>query len=144
MRHDKDAIKHLPVEIDFQYFALYRRILKMILERGCSVKMASGEAWDVKYKERFETIFDDLIFLGDSIISCAENKAEQEMIGDAIGIAFDKSGLFYLYRKHYFEDAFRHIVNMNLCDHRSFVVDQAGEEDFICTAKNAFKLIFLR
>lgn len=142
MRSDKKAMDNLPIEIDLDYFAIYRRILKMILEQGCLVKMSTGEKWDSKFKTRFQKIFDDLLFLGDAIIGCAETYAEQEMIGDAIGVSFDEQERFYFYRKHYFEDAFRRIVNMKPYYASSFVIDKTGEKDFINAVKDSFELDF--
>ena len=142
MRTDKKALDNLPTEFDLNYFAIYRRILKMILEQGCLVKMNTGEKWDGNFKARFQKIFDDLLFLGDAIIGCAENYAEQDMIGDAIGVSFDEQESFYFYRKHYFEDAFRHIINMKPYYTSNFVIDTTGEQDFIDAVKDSFELDF--
>ncbi|WP_340154116.1 hypothetical protein [uncultured Marivirga sp.] len=95
-------------EISGRYIASYRRILKFILEMGCEVSMATGETTDQKYKQRIDPIVNDLLYLGERILTCVDLYAEQSMIEDVVDISFEE-GKYFFSRRHHYEFIFEHI-----------------------------------
>jgi len=120
----------LPAEIDKSYIAIYRRILKMIIEQGCYVEMFTGEKRDLKFKERIHPIVNDLLFLGKMLISVSESIAEQEMIEDATDVSFDRNNLYVFSRRHHYEFIFDHIWQKQEKEYPQSINDPNGSTDF--------------
>lgn len=97
-------------EIDWHYIASYRRILKFILETGCEVKMINGELIDEKFKNRFESKLNELLFLGEMILTCVGLYAEQGMVEDLAEVTFDEDNLYVFSRRHHYEFIIKHIT----------------------------------
>jgi hypothetical protein len=96
-------------EIDFKYIAIYRRVLKFILEMGCDVPMHNREKMGVSFMKRFEEKLNDLLYLGDMIFTCVSFYSEQTMIEDVADISFDKDNLFVFSRRHHYNFIFEHM-----------------------------------
>ncbi|PQJ17005.1 hypothetical protein [Nonlabens tegetincola] len=96
-------------DIDFKYIALYRRILKFILEMGCEVPMHNNEKMDSAFKKRFEDKLNDLLYLGEMIMTCVSFYSEQTMIEDVADISFDEDNLFVFSRRHHYNFIFEHM-----------------------------------
>jgi hypothetical protein len=141
MRKDKNAMDKLKDVVGQQYFFIYRRVLKLILEEACLINLVT-EKIPPTFKERTEKIFDDLMFLGDEIFTLANLLAEQDMIGDVVAMQFNGEDLYELKRKHFFELAFEKIVDLNSYEPESFVTDKKAEADFIQAAKDSFNVSF--
>lgn len=97
-------------DVTVQYMASYRRILKYILEAGCDVPMIAGETWDRKFLERSDPKINDLMFLGNMIITCVELFAEQSMVDDVADVSFDEDGFYVLSRRHHYEQVVQKIM----------------------------------
>lgn len=95
-------------DIDFNYIAKYRRILKFILETGCDVKMHNQETINPALKTRIEDKLNELLFLGEMILTCVSLYAEQSMIEDVNEIRFEED-LYIFSRKHHYDSIFQHI-----------------------------------
>ncbi len=96
-------------EIDFKYIASYRRILKFILEMGCEVKMHSDESWSSSLNTKFKITLNELLYLGEMILTCVGLYAEQTMIEDANEVKFEND-LYIFSRKHHYNIIFQHIL----------------------------------
>jgi hypothetical protein len=141
MRRDKKTMNKLQDDIGQEYFFIYRRVLKLILEEACLINLVT-EKINPTFKERTEKVFDDLMFLGDEIFTLTNLLAEEDMIGDVVAMQFTDEGLYELKRKHFFELAFEKIVEMNAYEPESFVTDKKAEADFIQAAKDSFNVNF--
>lgn len=97
-------------EIDWTYIAGYRRILKFILETGCDVKMINGETKNREYLERVTPKIDELLFLGEMILTCVSLYAEQSMIEDLAEVKFDENDEYTFSRRHHYEFIFKDIA----------------------------------
>lgn len=127
-------------EIDFKYIASYRRILKFILETACEVDMYNGEIMDHTFKERFENKLNDLLFLGEMILTCVSLYAEQTMIEDVNEVRFEDD-LYVFSRKHHYDFIFQHISKESGGQLTKAVVDTselAGFVDLKSALKNCF------
>lgn len=115
---------HFPEGIDPAYVALYRRILKWILEQACDIELHNQEKSDASFLERATDVLNELIFLGDMMFTCATMYAEQDMIEDVAEIVFEE-GLYVMKHKHHYDfviqeiqksygvHSFKHVVDDN-------------------------------
>ncbi|MDP9955041.1 hypothetical protein J2X97_000678 [Epilithonimonas hungarica] len=129
-------------EIDFNYIAKYRRVLKYILEMGCEVKMHNQEASTKALKTRIENKLNDLLFLGEMILTCVSLYAEQTMIEDINEIRFEDD-LYVFSRKHHYDFIFQHIKQEFGGQLTKAVVDKteyAGLADLKQALKNCFDI----
>lgn len=120
----------LPAGLDKAYIGGYRRILKMILEQGCTVKMITGEKRDENFRNRMSHILNDLLYLGEMIFRFTESIAEQAMVEDMTDITFDANNLYHLERRHHYEFVFEHITNELEKAKDDFIIDTNGHTDF--------------
>lgn len=93
---------HYPDGISPEYIALYRRILKWILEQACDVALHNQEKSDAEFLNRATNKLNELVFLGDMIFTCANVYAEQDMIEDVAEIIFEE-GLYVIKHKHHYD-----------------------------------------
>jgi len=141
-KYGNDAITK---EIDYEYFAKYRRILKYILETGCEVSMHNKERTDEAFKKRFEDTLDKLMYLGEMIFTCVSLYAEQTMIEDVADISFDEKNLFVFSRRHHYNFIFKHMAEELGGRMSKAVVDDsdlAGLNDLKDTLKKCFNIDF--
>lgn len=129
--------------IDFKYIAIYRRVLKFILEMGCDVPMHNNEKMDGAFKKRFEEKLNDLLYLGDMIFTCVSFYSEQTMIEDVADISFDKDNLFVFSRRHHYNFIFEHMSKEFGPQLSKAVVDDtdlAGLSDLKQALENCFNI----
>ncbi|WP_281778075.1 hypothetical protein [Croceibacter atlanticus] len=125
-----DPHKDLSPEISIGYLATYRRILKLIMEMGCEIKMHNREKTNAAFKLRFQDKLSDLIYLGEMIFTCGSLYAEQSMIEDVADIVYDINNLFSFTRRHHYDHIFKHFdtyARENLGDS---VLDDSGLSGF--------------
>jgi len=128
---------HSP-EISESYFALYRRILKFILEMGCEVPMLKGEKCNKELKERVESKLDDLLFLGQMIFNCVSLYAEQTMIEDVAEFYFNEKDLYVFVRKHHYNFIFHHFEETSGIFLTESITDSNGIEDLDSALEKCF------
>jgi hypothetical protein len=131
---------NLPAGLDKSYISLYRRVLKLILEQGCLVKMVTGEKITPAFRKRIEPIMDDLLFLGEMMQTISESIAEQEMVEDAIDVDFDEKGNYVFTRRHHYEVIYTHIKEKMEQEDPSFIVDATGFGDYQNAIKECFRI----
>ncbi len=117
-------------EINTEYLAKYRRILKMILEQACSLQLHKSTLPNKEFKPILFTTISELLILGEKIYDCSASYAEHSLIEDPNNISFDENDLYILSRRHHYEDGFRKIVNMEQWGVNNWVIDPNGEMDF--------------
>ncbi|MCD9015212.1 hypothetical protein [Parachryseolinea silvisoli] len=84
-------------------FAMYRRILKNILEQGCEINLAWGEFPTPTEIYRMDAKLQDLLYLGRWLYDLADSIALHEMIGSFHTIWFDEGELAFDIQRHYGE-----------------------------------------
>lgn len=114
-----------PAELNRGYIALYRRVLKWILEQACDIKLHNNEKTSLEFLKRAKAILNELMFLGDMIFTCANIYAEQDMIEDVAEIIFDEENHYIINHKHHYNyiiqdinkksknQSFKHVVDEN-------------------------------
>ncbi|HWD87169.1 MAG TPA: hypothetical protein VG367_03515 [Mucilaginibacter sp.] len=115
--------------ISGEYFSIYRRILKFILETACDVNIVIKKPGPNALKEIYQTL-DELIFLGDMILACVSSYAEQSMIEDVCEIQFDKNDLYVFSRRHHYNFVFDQIINEWTTNVEKVVVDTNFDDLF--------------
>lgn len=135
------AVKHSENEfsdvIPEGYLPTYRRILKFIIELACEVPMEII-APTANDRQRIEKILDDLLFLGDMILTCVSLYSEQSMIEDVAEVNFDKNGLYVFSRRHHYNHVFDYISEL----YGYFIEKSAGDENGIQDLFKAFEDCF--
>ncbi len=129
---------NLPNGIDKQYISIYRRVLKMILEKGCDINMQSGEERDSDYFFRIQPVLNDLLYLGDMIFGFSESFAEFSMVEGISQVTFDDQGLYRQVREPHFDHVFYNISQDMERGREEFVIDPTSSEDFKAAIHNAF------
>ncbi|RZK12159.1 MAG: hypothetical protein EOO46_04195 [Flavobacterium sp.] len=114
--------------VTMKYLAMYRRILKWIMEAGCEVEM---KIIDIKpgARQEVERWLDQLLFLGDMIMTCVTLYAEQGMIEDVGELYFDDNDLYVFSRRHHYNMIFNHIIHESGNQYEKQVYDEEGIED---------------
>jgi len=131
---------HYPDGITEEYIAVYRRILKWILEQACDIKLHNEEKQDEKFLERAKKKLNDLVFLGDMIFYDANMYAEQDMIEDVVEMKFDENNFYVFSHKHHYDFVIDKIINSNGFRAVKHVVDDDAIEDLKVAIEKCFGL----
>jgi len=132
--------KDLPQGLTLDYIAIYRRILKWILEQACDIPLKDGEKITSHFKDRAEETLNELYFLGDMIFLCATMYAEQDMIEDVADISFDNKNHYIFHHKHHYDLVIQKIRDGYGVHSFKHVVDATAVEDLKVAIQNCFGL----
>jgi len=89
-----------PKEVNMSYIALYRRILKLILEEATLIDLIETTPKDLNYiQANYLPILNELIFLGDFAYSCQELLSEQYLMDNIATVEFDENNQ-YIFTRH--------------------------------------------
>ena len=131
---------HYPKGINEEYIAVYRRILKWILEQACDINLHNEEKHDEKFLERAKEKLNELVFLGDMIFYDANMYAEQDMIEDVVEMKFDENNFYVFSHKHHYDFVIDKIINSNGFKAVKHVVDDDAIEDLKVAIEKCFGL----
>lgn len=129
---------HYPDGITEEYVAVYRRVLKWILEQACDIKLHNQEKADDEFLNRAKSMLNELIFLGDMIFSKAYMYAEQDMIEDVAEVNFDRDDNYVFSHKHHYDYIFQKIQESNGTHSFKYVVDELAIKDLKLAIENCF------
>jgi len=122
-----------PDGCDMNYISIYRRVLKWILEQACDISLHTSEKPDDKFVTRAKSLLDELLYLGDTLFTCASVYAEQDMIEDVAEIIFDSNKKFAIQHKHHYDE----IINLIQDSYAGVSVKTVADEDGINDLKRA-------
>ncbi len=128
---------HYPEGIDEEYIAIYRRILKWILEQACDIKLHNQEYTDASFQDRAIELLNELVFLGKMMFTCANLYSEQDMIEDVVEIIFE-SGLYIIQHKHHYDYVIKDIQNSYGIHSMKHVVESNPVENLQEAIKHCF------
>jgi hypothetical protein len=131
---------HYPKGITEEYIAVYRRILKWILEQACDIKLHNEEKHDDKFLDRAKKKLNELVFLGDMIFYDANMYAEQDMIEDVVEVKFDENNQYIFSHKHHYDFIIEKIQESNGIHSFKHVVDEKAIEDLKKAIEKCFGL----
>ncbi len=123
------------LHVTAEYLAIYRRILKFILETACDVQIKTVKPTKSDVP-RIQIILDDLLFLGDMILMCVSMYAEQGMIEDVGELTFDKNDLYVFSRRHHYNFIFEHINDTWGHNVEKIVIDDEGIQDMFAAMES--------
>ncbi|MBL7851674.1 MAG: hypothetical protein JNN04_12290 [Cyclobacteriaceae bacterium] len=127
-----------PEGLTKEYVAQYRRILKWILEQGCDVKLTNNERTDHTFLARAKAVLNELVFLGEMILTCANLYAEQDMIEDVCEVLFDAKGLYLMKHKHHYD----HVIEKIQASYGGLSVKHVVDKDPVDDLKTAMEKCF--
>jgi len=118
--------RDFPTGIDRKYIAVYRRILKWILEEACNIQLINQELPNDKFVDRAKNVLNELCYIGDMIFTCANIYAEQDLIEDVAEIVFDSENKYIIGHKHHYDIIIGEIHNqLNAISFKHIVDDEA-------------------
>ncbi|MES1181762.1 MAG: hypothetical protein ABUL44_03115, partial [Flavobacterium sp.] len=131
-------VDHYPDGIDKKYVAVYRRVLKWILEQACDINLSNNETADTAFKKRALSKLNELWFVGDMIFSCAYFYAEQDMVEDVAEVVFDSKGQYVFQHKHHYNFVIDKIQESYGAHSFKHVVDETAVEDLKVSIEKCF------
>jgi hypothetical protein len=129
---------HYPEGITEEYIAVYRRILKWILEQACDLKLHNNEKQDQEFLDRAKARLNELVFLGNMIFTDANMYAEQDMIEDVAEVTFDEHNLYVFGHKHHYDYIIQKIQEGYGVHSFKHVVDKLALEDLSNALEKCF------
>jgi hypothetical protein len=132
--------KDYPDGISAEYIAVYRRILKWVLEQACEIPLHNEENADKTFLERSKAKINELFFLGDMIFNDAVMYAGQDMIEDAAQVQFDHEGLYEFKLKHHYDYIIGEIQRTYGAHSIKHVVDETATDDLVKALLDSFGL----
>lgn len=130
---------HYPEGINEEYIAIYRRILKWVLEQACDIQLHNQESTDASFLNRATELLNELVFLGDMMFTCANLYAEQDMIEDVAEIVFE-DGLYVMQHKHHYDYIIQDIQNSYGIHSMKHVVEDKSVENLQEAIEHCFGL----
>ena len=128
----------LPEALDMEYIALYRRMLKMILEQACEINLITPQNEEEIDWNEFNGLIDNFYYLMSMIFTCAQSIAQQDMVEDVINITFDASELFVIGNKHHYDKIMRQIMEGQGAHYFKHVHDEKGLKDLHSAFETCF------
>jgi hypothetical protein len=128
---------HYPKGINAEYIALYRRVLKWIVEQACDIDLHNQEVMNEAFMKRAINILDELVFLGDMLFMCSNLYVEQDMIEDVAEIIFEK-GLYVFKHKHHYDYVIQDIQKSYGAHSIKHVVEENPVENLHEAIENCF------
>jgi len=131
-----------PSGIDRDYIAVYRRILKWILEEACNIKLNNQENNKKSFVVRAQNVLNELCYIGDMIFSCANIYSEQDMIEDVAEIIFGSDNKYIITHKHHYDiiiEAIHKQLNAKSFKH---IVDEDAINDLKGAIVNCFGISY--
>lgn len=128
----------LPEGLNQQYISIYRRVLKMILEKGCDVDLVRGEKRGPDFIVRIQPLLNDLLYLGEMVFDFTESFAEFSMIEGISQIIFDEYDLYKQTREPHYDLVFNNISRDMAGKNEKYVIDPVGSQDFKLAVQEAF------
>jgi hypothetical protein len=113
------------------YVAVYRRILKWILEQACDINLHDKEHPDEEFYKRSETLLNELVIVGNLIVDITHVYAEQDLIEDAIEVVYDSKKIYSIQRKHHYDFMFSEINKTRHFVTKKWISEKNGMENLL-------------
>lgn len=122
-------------------FAIYRRVLKFILEQATCLELLFAESLD-NAKKRALKFIEELIFIGNELFGISNLIASQQLIEDSIEIFFTKDDLYVINYKHHYNSIIKQINNELESHIEKSIKDENAISDFSKATKNCLGVAF--
>ena len=122
-------------------FAIYRRILKFIIEQACDIDLIFAEPLQ-RAKRRSLPFLKELIYLVYKLFNISNLIASQQLIEDSIEIYFNDEDLYILDYKHHYNEVIKEI-NKDYKEHlEESIVAENADIDFAKAMEKCLGLSF--
>jgi hypothetical protein len=126
--------------IEKSEFAMYRRILKLIIEQGCDIDMDWGEFPSPDDVYSMDNKIQDLLYIGTWLYSFADTIAYQKMIEDCHEIHFDDDNLLVVDWQFHYGATYKRLFPTLSEDYRKGVYDQNAVDVLIENINQCFNI----
>ena len=122
-------------------FAMYRRILKLILEQGCDIDLDWG-TFPKTSNEVFEMDdkIQELIYLGTWMYTFADKIAFQKMVEECHQIYFDEENLLVIDWQYHYGKTKEQLFPMLIEDYKNGTFDEQASNELIAKIEECFKI----
>lgn len=121
-------------------FAMYRRILKLILEQGCDIDLDWGKYPTGKEVLIMDQKIQELIYLGTWIYSFADFIAFQKMIEECYQIYFDEYKLLKVDWQYHYGITYKQLVPMTIQDYEKGTFDRKAFDELRVKMEECFNI----
>ncbi|EHM7982815.1 hypothetical protein MC916_004062 [Elizabethkingia anophelis] len=110
--------------VEESHFAVYRRILKIILEQGCKMEMQWGTI-DATLAHQFNENIEKLYYIGMQLYMFADKIAYHRMLNGAYFISFEENDIVINWKNNY-GTVEHHLMSYFSKGYETSVVDESG------------------
>jgi len=133
---DDDFQKHFD-QISAQEFALYRRILRFILEQSTYIELIFAEPLE-DAKVRTLHFLEEIIHVGFRLFNISNLIASQQLIEDAVEIYFNEDDLYISDYKHHYNSIIYQINSQYRSHLEKAIKDEKAGDDFALAMQKCF------
>lgn len=119
-------------------FALYRRILKLILEQGCEIDLEWGNLPTGKEVLTMDEKIQDLIYLGNWIYQFSDKIAFQKMIEDCFQIYYDEENLLVVDWQYHYGHTYKQLFPLLEEDYKRGTFDEQAFSELRAKIEECF------
>jgi hypothetical protein len=130
------------VQIDESEFAVYRRILKLILEQGCDIELNFGKKPTTKELAEFELKLQDLIYLGNWIYKFADCIAFQKMVNECHSIEFSEKKELIINWQHHYATSYKTLFPLLRIEYEMGLFDETAIIELKSAINSCFNIDF--
>ncbi|MBK8925026.1 MAG: hypothetical protein IPM74_03740 [Crocinitomicaceae bacterium] len=126
--------------INSKDFAMYRRILKLVLEQGCDIDLAWGSRTNPAEVYRMDCKMQELIYIGTWMYGFGDHIAFQKMVEECHKIGFNEEGFLSIQWQHHYGVAYDQLFPQLIDAYKQAVFDEQAMRDLKDAIENCFGL----
>ena len=124
-------------------FAMYRRILKNILEQGCDVDMNWGEFPTGLEENRIDAKIEDLLYLGRWLYDLADAIALHKMVNSFFSISFPSKGLMVIDPQYHYAELYKALLPQLQPHYENSIYDKRSVQKLTDAIKTCFGIEYV-
>ena len=121
-------------------FAMYRRILKLILEQGCDIDLEWGKLPKGQEILSIDDKIQELLYLGTWIYGFADYIAFQKMIEECYEVSFNEEDLLVVDWQYHYGKTYNQLFPMLVEDYTKGTFDEQAIHELKSTIENCFDI----
>lgn len=127
-------------KIDENEFAMYRRILKLILEQGCDNDLEWGKFPNAAELKMMDDKIQELLYLGTWIYGFADFIAFQKMVEECHSIEFDEENLLKVDWQYHYGETYNQLFPMLHEDYSKGTFDESAIHELKAAIEDCFRI----
>lgn len=147
--HEESIKIHLKIlgglklkQINEYEFAMYRRILKLILEQGCDVDMNWGGTLTGNEVLEMDEKIQELLYIGTWLYGFADFIAFQKMVEKCYQIEFNEQNLLEIDWQYHYGDVYHQLFPLLKEDYEKGTFDEEAIHELRETIENCFNISY--